>query len=436
MTVSSKLIQAAAGAGGEPDLFILSLEATSGESLNGIDVDTNGDIVACGFFNDPVGAGGYDAGLVKVNSIGEVLWSKVSGTSNSDYLQDCVTDSNDNIYVVGYYTDSNTGCLIQKYAPDGTITWTRGLDGTYADRLYACDISADDSKIYFCGYHDASTSFPNSYYAGYLGSSGSGTADYRLQWSYSATGQGICVTPNYVYTVGTGYVGTTGSWPQIARHSQTNMSISSRRLTSTTSQVTSANAVAPIGSSNDVILLGRYPGGAGKYGLLIQRITSGLAITWSRRFYSFTTTYSMQAKDVVTDSDDNIYILATGTGTTCCIVKYDADGNYQWANELDGVSGQNVSPNKISLDQSGDYFYVAGTESITPAAMIFKAPTDGSKTGTYGSFVYRAVPTAVDGTYNTSTQADDALYLSATLTLKAPSFTTTDISMTTSLEEG
>ena len=95
MTVSSKLIQAAAGAGGEPDLFILSLEATSGESLNGIDVDTNGDIVACGFFNDPVGAGGYDAGLVKVNSIGEVLWSKVSGTSNSDYLQDCVTDSNE-----------------------------------------------------------------------------------------------------------------------------------------------------------------------------------------------------------------------------------------------------------------------------------------------------------------------------------------------------
>lgn len=73
-----------------------------------------------------------------------------------------------------------------------------------------------------------------------------------------------------------------------------------------------------------------------------------------------------------------------GAGTSLAVVKMDTSGNTIWSRRL--------YSNAIGLGQPGR-IYVIGSSYYFPFAngsntAILKAPTDGSRTGTYGNFVY------------------------------------------------
>jgi hypothetical protein len=454
MISSKQLIQAAAGAGGEPDFFILSF-GTSGSitSLVGIDVDTNGDIVAGGFTTHASAQGNADVFLVKVDVSGDVIWEVMSGDTGAttgDYVNSVKIDSNDNIYAAGYFThisgDSTAG-LMQKYDSDGNLTWANAIDGPLYDTINGIDISSDDSKIYYAGAHDRTLSTPNGYNWGYVNSAGTSIVDYRYEnASYSSNANDVAVAPNgNVFTVGSGYKGTTGSWPMVYRLTSSGAG-SQRILTSTSTQVTYHISAAALSDSTAVVA-GRANTGSARYSLLLQRLNSSLVPIWTRiirRPMTGTSYYTQVPSKVVVDSNDNIYVASAARGNKhACIMKFDSNGTLDWANEITTSSEDiTITFHKICLDANEEHLYLAGYEKATStggstqSGFIVKIPTDGSALGTYGPFIYQATPSLTDLSASYSTQTPDGSYGSASQQLKTSAFTNVDPNMTTSIEKG
>jgi hypothetical protein len=454
MIASKQLIQAAAGAGGEPDFFILSF-GTSGyvTGLEGIDVDTNGDIVAGGYTTHASAQGGADVFLAKVDVNGNVIWEVMSGdtgATTNDYIFDLRIDSNNNIYAAGNFTHisgDGTAGLMQKYDSDGNLTWAKAIDGPLYDTISGIDISSDDSKIYYAGTHDRSTSTPNAYSWGVVSSTGASIVDYRFEnATYLSGASDVAVAPNGIaFTVGQGYVGDTGGWPMVYRITSTGAGYQ-RIITSSLSQVTSLTTTAALSDSTAVVA-GRAYTGSARYSLLLQRLNSSLVPIWTRLIYrplTGTTYYSQVPSRMVVDSNDNIYVASAARNSFhACIMKFDVNGTLDWANEIT-TSSENITIviNGIRLDANEEYLYLAGDEDATntggstQSGFIAKIPTDGSALGTYGPFVYQAMPPLSNTTASPSTLTPDGSYGSAAQQLKTSAFTNVDPNMTTSIEKG
>ena len=108
-------------------------------------------------------AGGLDGFITKLDSNGNLIWSRYFGGSGSDGLMDIVNEKTGNILVTGYTTSSGISfnsfqstlngivdAILAKFSPTGILVWCNyfgGLDGDYGYSL-AFD---DSSSIFICG---------------------------------------------------------------------------------------------------------------------------------------------------------------------------------------------------------------------------------------------------------------------------------------------
>ena len=112
-------------------LWTKLLGTSSDEDGNGVTVDSSGNIYVTGrtggALDSIANSGSSDIFLVKYDSTGEKLWTKLLGTSSDDYGFGVTVDSSDNIYVTGYTAggldnNSNSGSLdifLVKFNSDG-----------------------------------------------------------------------------------------------------------------------------------------------------------------------------------------------------------------------------------------------------------------------------------------------------------------------------
>ncbi len=129
----------------------------------GVATASDGSLFITGYsFGDLDGetnAGGYDSFLIKYSSDGTKTWTKLLGSSNSDYGYGVVTASDGSIYITGYTTgdldgETNAGIsdtFLTKYSSDGTKEWTKLLGTSTYDRSYGA-ATASDGSIYITGY--------------------------------------------------------------------------------------------------------------------------------------------------------------------------------------------------------------------------------------------------------------------------------------------
>jgi len=102
----------------------------------------------------------YDAFITKYNPNGTKVWTKLLGTSDTDYASALTIGNDGAIYVSGYTSgnldgQTNSGysdAFITKYNPDGTKVWTKllGTSGYY-DYAYGLT-TGNDGAIYVSGY--------------------------------------------------------------------------------------------------------------------------------------------------------------------------------------------------------------------------------------------------------------------------------------------
>ena len=338
-----------------------------------IAVDSSGNVYVNGITNF---TGGYDSMMIaKYNSSGTLQWQKTFGDSNTQERGHGITvDSSGNVFVCGETTKGVNGALVAKLNSSGTLQWQRTLD---ASLFY--EVVVDSSDNVYVGGYTAISSYTNYLVAKY---NNSGT----LQWQRTIGGS--------------------------------NASDNGRSIT--------------IDSSDNVYIGGvSTAGGVGVYDSILVKYNSSGTYQWQKALGTSGTQINIQA--IASDSSDNVYIAGSWSNSYF-FAKYDSDGNLDWQRSFGGSGTDNG--HGISADGNGNIYVIGNTASSGAGSndiLLITVPSDGTGTGTYGSFTYAASSHSENTTSHTSS---DPSKTSASGTLNSPSngsFTDQSVSLSDSI---
>lgn len=413
------LMMGAAGATAS-DYWILTLNATGsagGDARAAIALDST----PSAYITSTAGSG--DILTAKISSAGALQWQRsLTGGTTSEYSRGIAVDSAGNSYVVGETSSNSIDILTTKYDTSGTLQWQRTLGGTNIDGGYAVALSGSAS-IYVIG----RTSSQGA------GSSDSLVAQYTnagtlaLQFSVGSTsvdyGRAVAVdgSGNF-HVVSDTFVSSLYFW-HIARYNSSGTMLWQRNINVNGGDTSRGIA---LDSSGNIYVVGEVSmaGGAGGTDLYLVKYNSSGTIQWQRSIGSAGNDLGYA---VAVDSSANPYIIGN-TGTSMLIAKYNTSGTLQWQRTLAG--GGTVVGHGIAVSSDGTRLYVVGYSGSN--TLIAKLPSDGSKTGTYGTFTYAA--SSLTGA--TRSLTDSAANLTAstrTLTGATPTLTSSTPTYTTSL---
>jgi len=311
------------------------LGTSSGDSGYGVTTDSSGNIFVTGQtfggLDGNTNSGGNDMFLIKYNSGGTILWTKLLGTSSGGWGSDVTTDSSDNIYVTGTtwgFLDGNTNIgekdvFLVKYNSSGTKQWTKLLGTSEWDNGQG--VTNDSSgNIYVYGFT----------FGDIDGNTHSGEYDsdiFLVKFNSSGTKQWTKQLGTSSLEYGTG--------------------------------VTSD-------SSGNIYVTGYTKGGldgntnSGGTDIFLVKYNSSGTKQWTKLLG----TYSYdEGKGVTTDSSGNIYVTGwtkggldgnTNSGDgDIFLVKYNSSGTKQWTKQL-GTSSYDEGKG-VTTDSSGN-IYVTG----------------------------------------------------------------------------
>lgn len=340
--------------------FLGSAGATPSQARS-VDVDSSNNVYTVG--NSFVGASSSsDIVVAKYNSSGVLQWQRRAGDTTNSEVAGGTLDSSGNIIAVGYVLPSQINTVVVKYDSSGTHQWTQELTagGINLNPMGGGVVTDSSGNIYFVAHLNTSGIVLFK-----LNSSGA------LQWQTRIAGA------------------------------------------STVSLFTGTPSLS-IDSSGNLYLAGYYYNTFPGDGFIMKLDSSG-TIVWQRYLgHPSRPDYGVASQ---VDASGNVYFLSTaytGSGSKfeAVVAKYNSTGVLQWQQKWAHVTSPTISPYGFQL--SGDSLYVTGT---TPSdAMVFRSPTDGTGSGTYGSY-----------TYGASTLTDSAGSLTQTTT----THTTTTTSVTT-----
>jgi hypothetical protein len=169
---------------GQQDFWVIKLNATGSiewqNTIGGTDQDylysvaqtTDGGYILGGWSRSGIsgdktepniaGIVTYDYWIVKLNSVGAIIWQNTIGGGSEDWLS-MVIQTNDDGYLVGGYSTSswlgdkeetcygNFDIWILKLNPDGTIAWQNTIGGSSDDKVYSIEQTNDNGYV-LCGH--------------------------------------------------------------------------------------------------------------------------------------------------------------------------------------------------------------------------------------------------------------------------------------------
>jgi arginine repressor len=128
------------GAGGW-DIYVVKLDSSGNviwsKTIGGGDADvaysiiqsSDGGYIVIGR-TQSFGAGGYDVYVVKIDSSGNVLWTKTIGGGSADEARSIIQSSDGGFAIAGYTQSFGAGLYdiyVVKTGPSGDICWSRGI---------------------------------------------------------------------------------------------------------------------------------------------------------------------------------------------------------------------------------------------------------------------------------------------------------------------
>lgn len=96
------------------------------------------------------GAGGNDVFIIKTNETGNILWSTIAGGAYNDYGWAAIQNIDRGFLITGFTETCLGGCnrgLLVKTDSSGTILWTKILGGGGSEALYGIDRTVDGGYI-------------------------------------------------------------------------------------------------------------------------------------------------------------------------------------------------------------------------------------------------------------------------------------------------
>ena len=185
---------------GQRDIFIAKLDSNGGflwakrvggsnvDYGMGIAIDSSGDVIISGSFQNTIDADpglanlfftasfGFDTYISKLDTNGNLIWARqfAGAGSNLNFIRDMAVDYLGNIYTCGYFTgtadfDPGPGtatltslgdydAFIQKFAPDGSLEWVKKFGSAGHERIHS--IAVDQAaNVFFTGFFENTVDF-------------------------------------------------------------------------------------------------------------------------------------------------------------------------------------------------------------------------------------------------------------------------------------
>ena len=413
--------------------WIATLGGTGNEYGQGVAYDSSGNVYIAAYTNS-AGAGGNELLIAKYNSSGTIQWQRTLGTGtayrNDDVGRMIAVDSSGNVYVNGTtnFTGGYDSMMIAKYNSSGTLQWQKTFgDSNTAEK--GNGITVDSSgNVFVCG---ETTKNMTSIGALVAKLNSSGTLQWQMTLDSSQTQTFYDVVVDSSDNVYAGGYGTISGYQYYLVAKYNNSGTLQWQRIIGGSSTSDFGRTMTIDSSDNVYVGGvSTGGGVGVYDSYLVKYNSSGTYQWQKSLGTSGQQISIWA--TASDSSDNVYV-AGGYSSSYFFAKYNSSGTVQWQRSFGG-SGSDVSYG-ISADGNGNVYVVGSTSSSGAGSndiLLITVPSDGSGTGTYGSFTYAASSHTENTPSHTSS---DPSYTSASGTLNSPSngsFTDQSVSLSDS----
>ena len=280
-----------------------------GEHPNGIAVDSQGNVYVAGetagTFSGQTSAGLTDAFVSKLDSSGNVLWTRQFGTSGIDYANEVAVDSLGNVYVAGLNNQTNApgqtsgDAFVSKLDSSGNVLWTRQFGTSGWD--YAHGVAVDSSgNVYAAG------SFSSDAYVRKLDSSGNVLWTRQFGTDFIAYDVVVDISGNSYVSGSTGlaYVRKLDSSGNVLWTSQ----FGSSRVAAYKAAVDISGNIFVSGETNSAFPGQTYAGGSDAF---VSKLDSSGNVLWTSQFGTSGNDY---ADGVAVDSLGNVYAAGPAGG--------------------------------------------------------------------------------------------------------------------------
>jgi uncharacterized delta-60 repeat protein len=265
-------------------------------------------------YTSSFGAGGRDIYVVKLDSAGNVQWTKTIGGSNDDEARSIIQSSDGGYAVAGYTIDTvswDSDIYIVKLDSAGNVEWTETIGGNSWDEARSI-IQSSDGGYAVAGYTIDTVSWDSDIYIVKLDSAG------NVEWTETIGGNSWDEARSIIQSSDGGY------------------------------------AVAGYTSSF----------GAGGADFYVVKLDSAGNVQWTK-----TIDRSWDFANSIIQSSDGGYIVAGESGGDFYVVKLDSAGNVQWTKTIGGSSPDYA--HSIIQSSDGGYVVAGRTESFGAGGVDF-----------------------------------------------------------------
>ena len=141
-----------------------------------------------------------------------------------------------------------------------------------------------------------------------------------------------------------------------------------------------------------------------------------------------------RATSIAVDSQENVYVggrSQVSNNYFPIFAKYNSSGTLQWQRYFDCSASGNDYGTSVEIDSNDNLHISVYKASATSGSVVAKLPSDGSLTGTYGSFTY-GVLTYTDSTPSVTSASGSLAGADYPGTAGSPNHSATTTSLTSS----
>ncbi len=343
-----------------------------GDEACAIAIDDSGNVYITGESWSPTTYEDY--ATVKYNSNGEEQWAtRYNGADSSyDEASAIAIDDNGNVYVTGssYSSSTSEDYLTVKYNSNGVEQWVAKYNGTGNDYDKAFAIVVDGSgNVYVTG-----ESWDSSTYYDYI--TIKYDTDGAQQWiakyngAYSSTDKACAMTidgSGNIYVTGYSYSASTRDDYVTVKYNTDGVEQWVAKYNGPADNWDKATAITVDGSGN-VYVTGGSLGSGSDWDYATLKYNSVGIEQWSMRYNGTGNGYD-KASAIVVDGSGNVYVTGesygSGTYYDYATLKYDADGAGQWVSRYNGLANDDDAAAAIAIDGSSNVYVTGYSHSLS-----------------------------------------------------------------------
>jgi hypothetical protein len=310
------------------------------------------------------GAGSDDIYLVKLDSSGNVVWTKTIGGSYEDFAWSIIQSSDGGYVVAGYTGSFGSGgdIFVVKLDSSGNVVWAKTIGGNDSESAFSI-IQSSDGGYVVAGGVEISRTYDFDMYITKLDSSG------NVQWAKTIGGSSGDEANSIIQSSDGGYVvaGNTRSFGAgdvdifIVKLDGSGNVVWAKTIGGSNEDV--ARSIIRSSDGGYVVAGWTESFGAGGSDIYVVKLDSSGNIVWTKAIGG---SDKDEAGSIIQSSDGG-YIVAGhtrsfGLGGDIFVLKLDSSGNVQWAKTIGRSSWDSAS--SIIQSSDGGYVIAGGTDIL------------------------------------------------------------------------